>query len=195
MKQVWKPGTLLAPVPAALVSCGTLEHPNALTIAWTGIVNSSPAMTYISVRPERYSYELIRQSGEFVINLTTKSLVRAADFCGVRSGRDHDKFALCHLTPEPAELVSAPLIAESPLSLECRVQQILPLGSHHLFLAEILAVRVEESLIGADGKLRLDRAGLIAYTHGEYFALGEQLGSFGYSVRKKTKKRRAPAKH
>lgn len=184
-KLVWKPGALLAPSPPALVSCGTVEAPNLLTIAWTGIVNTRPAMTYISVRPERYSYGLIRESGEFVINLTTVGLVRAADFCGVRSGRELDKFAHCGLTPVPASEVSAPLIEQSPLSLECRVKQILPLGSHEMFLSEIVAVDVDEQLVDREGKLHLSRAGLAAYAHGEYFALGERLGTFGFSVRKK----------
>ena len=188
-KLVWKPGALLAPSPPALVSCGTVEAPNLLTIAWTGIVNTRPAMTYISVRPERYSYGLIRESGEFAINLTTVGLVRAADFCGVRSGRELDKFAHCGLTPVPASEVSAPLIEQSPLSLECRVKQILPLGSHEMFLSEIVAV--DEQLVDREGKLHLSRAGLAAYAHGEYFALGERLGTFGFSVRKKPPRKQA----
>ncbi len=184
-KVVWKPGTLLSPLPAVLVSCGTMEKPNVLTIAWTGIVNSDPAMTYISVRKERFSHSLIEQSGEFVINLTTAALIRATDLCGVKSGRDTDKFALARLTPEPASVLSCPMIAESPLSLECRVTQVLPLGSHDMFLAKIEAVDVEESLLDEKGKLHLSRCGLLAYSHGEYFAQGRRLGSFGCSVRKK----------
>lgn len=184
-KAVWKPGTLLSPVPPALVSCGTLEAPNALTIAWTGIVNTNPAMTYISVRPERYSHSIIQSSGEFVINLTTTALVRAADFCGVKSGRDTDKFAACGLTAEPASQLSAPMVAQSPLSIECRIRQVIPLGSHDMFLAEIVAVNVDESLVDKAGKLHLSRAGLAAYAHGEYFELGKPLGTFGFSVRKK----------
>lgn len=184
-KQVWKPATLLAPVPPAIVSCGTLEAPNMLTIAWTGIVNSSPAMTYISVRPERFSYELIKKYGEFVINLPTAALLTATDLCGVKSGRDTDKFALCNLTPEAASQVSAPMVAESPLSIECRVKQVLPLGSHDMFLAEILAVNVDSALLDKSGKLHLASAGLIAYAHGEYFELGKSIGTFGFSVRKK----------
>ena len=143
----WKGSTLLAPVPAALVSCGTMENPNALTVAWTGITCSDPPMTYISVRPERYSYEIIKNSGEFVINLTTGAMARATDFCGVRSGREMDKLAAAGLTAEPANEVSAPVITQSPLSLECRVRQIIPLGSHDMFLAEIVAVDVEEKLL------------------------------------------------
>lgn len=184
----WKGSTLLAPVPAALVSCGTMENPNALTVAWTGITCSDPPMTYISVRPERYSYEIIKNSGEFVINLTTGAMARATDFCGVRSGREMDKPAAAGLTVEPANAVSAPVITQSPLSLECRVRQIIPLGSHDMFLAEIVAVDVEEKLLDEAGKLRLEKAGLMAYSHGEYFAMGKKIGSFGYSVRKKRPK-------
>ena len=184
----WKGSTLLAPVPAALVSCGTMENPNALTVAWTGITCSDPPMTYISVCPERYSYEIIKNSGEFVINLTTGAMARATDFCGVRSGREMDKLAAAGLTAEPANAVSAPVITQSPLSLECRVRQIIPLGSHDMFLAEIVAVDVEEKLLDEAGKLRLEKAGLMAYSHGEYFAMGKKIGSFGYSVRKKRPK-------
>ncbi len=186
-KQLWKPNTLIAPVPPAMVSCGTLERPNIITVAWTGIINSNPPMTYISVRPERYSHRIISEAGEFVVNLTTRELVRAADFCGVRSGRDLNKFEALSLTPFPGSTVSAPLIAESPLSFECKVTEVKRLGSHDMFLALITGVQVEESLIDKNGKLRLDRAGLAAFAHGEYFALGERLGSFGYSVRKKSK--------
>ncbi|MEG0614896.1 MAG: flavin reductase family protein [Oscillospiraceae bacterium] len=184
-KVVWKAGTLLAPVPAVMVTCGTLEKPNVLTIAWTGIVNTIPPMTYISVRPERHSYGIIKASGEFVINLTTVELCRAADFCGVKSGSDTDKFAARNLSVEPSSELSAPILAESPLSLECRVKQVLPLGSHDMFLAEIVAVNVDEKLIDKAGKLDLHRANLLAYAHGEYFKLGEKIGSFGFSVRKK----------
>ena len=185
-KVVWKPGTLLAPVPAVMVSCGTMEKSNIITIAWTGIVNSDPAMTYISVRPSRYSYDLIRESGEFVINLTNDKLIRATDLCGVKSGRDGDKFQLAKLTKEPASQLACPMIAESPISLECRVKQVMPLGSHDMFLAEIVAVNVDESLLDEKGKLHLSRASLMSYSHGEYFGQGRRLGSFGCSVRKKT---------
>ena len=184
-KQRWNPGALLAPVPAVLVSCGTAEAPNLLTVAWTGIVCSQPATTYISLRPERHSYGIIRESGEFVINLTTKDMVRAVDFCGVRSGRDTDKFARCGLTPEAAEPLRCPAVGESPVQLLCKVTQVLPLGSHDMFLARIVGVQVDPALLDGQGKLHLDRANLLAYAHGEYFALGEKLGSFGYSVRKK----------
>lgn len=194
-KVVWKPGTLLAPLPAVLVSCGSMEKPNVLTIAWTGIVNSDPAMTYISVRKERFSHSLIEKSGEFVINLTTAALIRATDLCGVKSGRDTDKFALARLTPQPASALCCPMIAESPLSLECRVTQVLPLGSHDMFLAKIEAVDVEESLLDEKGKLHLSRCGLLSYAHGEYFAQGRRLGGFGCSVRKKTAgPKRGPAR-
>ena len=184
-KIVWPGGALLAPVPAALVTCGSLEKPNVLTVAWTGIVNSTPPKTYISLRPERYSYEIIRETGEFVINLSTQALARAAYFCGVRSGRQVDKFEKMGLTALPASAVSAPLLGESPLSLECRVFQTIELGSHTMFLADIVAVDVEDALVDEKGKLHLERADLISYAHGEYFALGRKLGTFGYTVRKK----------
>lgn len=184
-KIAWKPGTMLSPLPAVMVSCGTMEKPNIITIAWTGIVNSDPPMTYVSVRKERFSHDLIAQSGEFVINLTTASLTRATDLCGVKSGRDTDKFALAKLTAEPATKVSAPMIAQSPVSLECKVKQVLELGSHDMFLAEIVAVNVEESLLDEKGKLHLTKCGLLSYSHGEYFAQGKRIGSFGSSVRKR----------
>ena len=188
-KLIWRGGALLAPLCPALVTCGTMENPNVLTVAWTGIVNTLPPKTYISVRPERHSYGLIEQSGEFVINLPTASLLRAVDFCGVRSGRDMDKFAAAGLTPAPSGL-RCPLIDESPLCLECRVTDKLELGSHTMFLADILATRVDPSLVDRQGKLHLDRCGLAAFAHGEYFALGEKLGTFGFSVKKKAKKGR-----
>lgn len=187
-KVTWGGGTLLAPVPPALVTCGTMEHPNVLTIAWTGIINTIPAKTYISVRPERYSYSMIEETGEFAINLPTAACVRAVDLCGVKSGRNLNKFELTGLTPVPASQVSCPILAESPLSLECRVVEKIPLGSHDMFLAEIVAMDVNEELLDQHGKLHLDRAGLLAYAHGEYFELGKKLGSFGYSVRKKHRK-------
>ena len=186
-KVQWKPGTLLAPVPAVLVSCGTMEKPTALTIAWTGIICSDPAKTYISVRPERNSYNIIKESGEFVVNLPTESLVRAIDWCGVKSGRDVDKFAAMHLTAVPAAKVGTVLVEESPVNLECKVTQVIPLGSHDLFLAECVAVDVDERLLDESGRLCLNKAKLIVYSHGDYLALGRKLGSFGYSVRKKKK--------
>lgn len=189
-KRSLKPGALVSPVPPVLVSCGTAERPNILTIAWTGIVNTIPPMTYISVRPQRYSYPLIRESGAFVINLATRSLVRAADWCGVRSGAKEDKFAACGLTPELLPDFPVPAIAESPVQFCCRVREVIPLGSHDMFLADIVGMYVDEQYVDPAGKLRLDRAGLLTYSHGEYFALGEKLGTFGFSVRKPVKKRR-----
>lgn len=185
-----KGGALLAPVPAVLVSCGSMEKPNLFTVAWTGITNTQPPKTYISVRKSRYSYDLIKASGEFVINLTTASMVRAVDFCGVRSGRDLDKFAHCALTPIAASEVSAPMVEECPLSIECRVTDVIELGSHDLFLADIVGVSADDTLINENGRLMLDRADLMAYCHGEYFTLGKKIGKFGFSVQKKKKKRR-----
>ena len=187
-KQVWKPATLLSHLPAALVTCGTVEEPNVLTIAWTGIINSSPAMTYISVRPERWSHHLIAESGEFVINVTTADLVRAADFCGVRSGKDTDKFEEMKLTALPASKVSAPILAQSPVSLECKVTEVKHLGSHDMFIAEIVAIQVEDKYIDETGRLDLRKAGVMFYSHGEYFAQGKKIGQMGYSVKKKRTK-------
>lgn len=187
------PGTLLAPVPPALVSCGDMEHPNLLTVAWTGIVNTHPPMVYVSIRPERYSYGLIEKSGEFVINLPPAALVRAVDLCGVRSGRDVNKWEISGLTPIPSSKVSAPTVEQCPLALECRVERVLPLGSHTMFLARIVALAVEGALVDKSGRLDLAKGELAAYAHGEYFALGKKIGSFGFSVKKKpTKKRGAP---
>lgn len=187
-KQEWKPGNMLYPLPAVMVSCQRPgEKPNIITVAWTGTVCTNPPMVYISVRPERYSYGIIRETGEFVINLTTERLARATDYCGVRSGRDVDKFADMHLTAVPSSHVSAPMIGESPVSLECRVKKVEALGSHHMFLAEVKAVHVDEAYLDEKGRLELARTGLLAYSHGEYYGLGKKLGSFGYSVKKKKK--------
>ena len=186
-KDIWKPGTVIYPVPAVMVSCGTMEQKNIITVAWTGTVNSDPAMTYVSIRPSRHSYNIIKETGEFVINLVTERLTYACDFCGVRSGRDVDKFAQCHLTPEQAQTVSAPMIAECPVSLECRVTDTKELGTHTVFEAEITGVNVDERFLDSKGKLNLQQCGLMAYAHGEYFALGRKLGNFGDSVRKKKK--------
>lgn len=186
-KQEWKPGNMLYPVPAVMVSCQSRnqeEKPNIITVAWTGTVCSDPPMVYISVRPDRHSYQIIKESGEFVINLTSEKLVRATDYCGVKSGRDTDKWKEMGLTPVPASKVSAPLIAESPVNLECRVTEVKDLGSHHMFLAEVVAVDADEEYINAAGKFELSKAGLVAYSHGEYYSLGNLLGTFGYSVRK-----------
>ena len=190
-KQTWKGSTLLNPEPPVLVSCGSMEAANLITIGWTGTICTQPSMVSISVRPERYSYQLIKDSGEFVINLPTRKLVRAVDWCGVKSGRDYDKFAEMKLTPLPASTVSCPILAESPVNLECQVTQVIPLGSHDLFLAKVTAVDVDKALLDEKGKLCLERADLIVYSHGEYFSLGKRLGTFGYSVRKKA----APQRH
>ncbi len=189
VRERWKPGTLIYPLPAVLVSCGaTPEEYNLLTVAWTGTVCTNPPMCSISLRPERHSYEIIRRTGAFVINLTTQALARATDWCGVRSGRDCDKFREAGLTPLPSDRVEAPLVVESPVNIECRVRQRLPLGSHDLFLAEVVGVQVDPAYIDpATGRFDLERAGLIAYSHGEYFALGRSLGRFGWSVRKKSR--------
>ena len=184
-KVTWKAGTMLYPLPPVMVSFGTMEKSNIITVAWTGTVNSEPPMTYVSVRPERYSYGLIKETGEFVINLTTDRLVWNADFCGVKSGRDVDKFALPGLTAIAASEVSAPMIEESPVNIECRVERSMLLGSHEMFLAKIIAVNVSEKLLDAKGVLHLEKAGLAATAHGKYFTLGRQVGSFGYSVKKR----------
>lgn len=184
-KVQWKGGALLAPIPPVMVSCGSMEQHNIITVAWTGIVNTIPPKTYISIRPSRHSYSIIRDSGEFAINLTTAALVKSADFCGIYTGRKVDKFTRCHLTPEPSATLACPLIGESPLSLECRVSQIIPLGTHDMFLADIVGVEVDPTLLDKDGKLHLERAGLAAFAHGEYYELGRRLGTFGFSVKKK----------
>ncbi len=183
----WRGGTLLAPVPPALVTCKDGDRENVLTIAWTGILNSDPPKTYISVRPSRYSYDIIRKSGVFAINLTTKDLVRAADWCGVCTGAKVDKFERCRLSRENASEIDCPILTDSPLTLECRVSDVLSLGSHDMFMADIVAIDVDEALLSEDGKLHLERAGLVAYSHGEYFELGKRLGKFGYAVAKKKK--------
>lgn len=179
-------GTLLAPLPAVLVSCGDGEKQNLITIAWTGILCTKPAKTYISVRPERFSYDIIKNSGEFVINLPSADLVKAVDWCGVRSGKTEDKWTHCGLTPEPCpDLQYAPAVQQCPVSVACRLDRIVPLGSHDMFIADILSVSVDETLLGKDGKLDYEKADLVAYSHGSYYKLGKYLGSFGYSVRKK----------
>ena len=186
-KQVWRGGNMLYPLPAVMVSCADASGASDIvTVAWTGTICTNPPMLYVSIRPERASYQLIRESGEFVVNLTTRRLQRACDWCGVRSGRDYDKWAECGLTPAPAaKLELAPVIAESPVNIECKVTEVKELGSHHMFLASVEAVQVDEGLVDEKGRLDLARAGLTAYSHGEYFELGRRLGTFGYSVRKK----------
>ncbi len=188
----WKPGTMIYPLPAVMVSCGSeTSSYNILTVAWTGTVCTAPAMTYISIRKERHSYNIVKDTGEFVINLTTEKLAFATDFCGVRSGRDVDKFTYLGLTPQPGSVVKAPLINESPVNIECRVTQIIELGSHDMFLAEVVAVNVDEQYIDESGKFRLESAKPICYSHGSYYGLTKELGTFGYSVMKpKTKKKR-----
>jgi len=185
-KQVWKPSTLLNPVPVVMVTCvGADKKPNIITLAWVGTVNTKPPMISISIRKERYSYQLIKDTGQFVVNLTTKKLARAADFCGVKSGRDVDKFKAAKLTQEKASIVNVPLIAESPVNIECVVKNTIELGTHVLFIAEIVAVNIDEKLLDENGKLCLEKADLICYSHGEYWSLGESLGYFGFSVTKR----------
>lgn len=185
-KVVWKPGTMVYPLPAVMVSCGTEKDGyNIITVAWTGTICTDPAMAYISVRPDRHSYDLIKKSGEFVINLTTKDLVKATDWCGVKSGRDFDKFKEMKLTPVKATKVSSPLIEECPINIECRVTEIKELGSHHMFLAEVLAVNASEKYLDRHtGAFDMDRAGLISYIHGKYYGSSAPLGKFGYSIQK-----------
>lgn len=192
-KQYWRGGNMLYPVPAVMVSCARPgEKPNIITVAWAGTVCSSPAMLSVSVRKERYSYDIIRETGNFVVNLVNRDLVYATDYCGVKSGRDVDKFKEMKLTPLESRYVDAPGIEESPVNLECKVTQIIPLGTHDMFLAEIVGVTVDEKYMDERGKFRLNDTGLVSYSHGEYFELGKKLGSFGYSVKKprKTARRR-----
>ena len=185
-KEYWKPGNMLYPVPAVMVSCGRKgEKPNIITVAWAGTGCSDPPMVSISVRKERYSYEIIRETGEFVINLVNRELVRAADYCGVKSGRDTDKFKEMGLTAQPSRYVGAPGIGESPVNLECRVTNRLELGSHDMFLARVEGVAIDGKYMDEKGKFHLNDSGLVSYSHGEYFELGKKLGSFGWSVRKK----------
>jgi Conserved protein/domain typically associated with flavoprotein oxygenases, DIM6/NTAB family len=187
-KEFWKPGNMLYPLPAVMVSCQEEgKRPNIITIAWTGTVCTNPAMVYISVRPERYSYDIIKNSGEFVINLTTKKMVKAVDYCGVKSGRDVDKFKEMKLTPVQANLVNAPLIGESPVNIECKVKEIVKLGSHDMFLANVVGVNIDSSYMNKNGKFQLNKSDLVIYSHGEYYNFGELLGSFGYSIKKTSK--------
>ena len=190
-KIIWKAGNMLYPLPAVLVSCGTIEKPNIITIAWTGTVNTNPPMVSISVRKERFSYDLIKSSGAFVINLPTKELVKAVDWCGVRSGKDYDKFKSMNLTPIPSSTVEAPAVQECPVNIECTIKQAIELGSHTMFIAEITAVQAEEKYLDKNtGKFDLRQTEPIAYLHGSYYTLGENLGRFGFSVRKKRNKRK-----
>lgn len=187
-KQSWKAGNMLNPVPAVMVSVADQNHrPNIITVAWAGTVCTNPPMVSISVRPSRYSYEIIEKTGEFVINLTNEKLAKACDYCGVVSGRDVDKFKKTGLTPVPVEHVKAPAIAESPVNIACRVVESHPFGSHTMFVAEVLGVTVDDAYLDETGKFDINGTGLIMYSHGEYFALGKKLGKFGYSVQKKKK--------
>lgn len=186
MKQSWKPGTMVYPVPAALVSCGDSRRSNLVTVAWTGTICTNPAMTYISLRPERYSHAIISEQMEFTINLTTAAMARAVDWCGVRSGRDCDKWAATGLTPTEGVMVRCPAVAESPLSVECRVRQIVSLGSHDMFMAEVVNILADDRFIDpATGTFHLSQAGMMAWSHGHYWSLADDLGHFGFSVRKK----------
>ena len=187
-KVTWKAGTFIYPLPAVMVSCGTMKKSNIITVAWTGIINTNPAMVYISVRQERYSYELIKKQKEFVINLTTKNLVRATDWCGVKTGAKVDKFKEMRLHKEKAQYVSCPMIEESPVSVECKVKEIKHLGSHDMFIAEVLAIHADEAYINEKGAFDISKCNLITYANGNYFALGKKLGKFGFSVKKKKKR-------
>ncbi len=179
-KECWKGSVITSPLPPTMVTCGTVDTPNVFTVAWTGILNTHPPVTYISVRPERYSYGLIKESGEFVINLTTEQLVRAADYCGVKSGRNTDKFKDMNLTAQAANKISAPILAESPVNIECKVRDIIELGTHHMFIADIVAVDAAIELLDDKGRLALDKANLAAYAHGEYFSLGKKAWYFWF---------------
>ena len=186
-KTIFKPGTLIYPLPAILVSCGADESEyNVMTASWVGTICSDPAMCYVSIRLERHSHAIIERTGEFVLNLTNEDLAFATDWCGVRSGKDYNKFAEMHLTPQRGEKVAAPIILESPLSIECKVKQIVPLGSHDMFIADVVNVQADDRYINPEtGEFQLDKAKLIAYSHGHYYKLGDEIGRFGWSVRKK----------
>ena len=186
-KVTWRGGALIAPLPPTMVSCGDMENSNIITIGWTGILNTIPPKTYISVRPTRHSHAMIKEGGEFVINLTPGSLVKAADYCGIYTGKKVDKFEKCKLTKAPATQVACPIIEECPINIECRVTEVISLGSHDMFMADIVAVNVDEEIVDKDGKMHLDKAGLTAYAHGEYFELGKKIGYFGFSAAKKKK--------
>lgn len=185
-KEFWKAGNMLYPLPAVMISCQKEnEKPNIITVSWTGTICTNPAMVYISVRPERHSYSIIKESGEFVINIGTKELVKAVDYCGVRSGKNVDKFKDMKLTPGKSTVIHAPFIEEAPINIECRVQDILPLGSHHMFIAKVEGVHVDKQYIDEKGKFHLEEAKPIVYSHGEYYGLDGILGTFGFSVKKK----------
>lgn len=189
-KVTWKPGTFLYPLPVVMVSCGTMEKSNIITVAWTGIINTDPAMVYISVRPTRYSYQIIKESKEFVINLTTKDLAYATDWCDVKTGAKVDKFKEMKLTKEKANFLKCPMIKESPVSVECKVKEIKELGSHHMFIAEVVAINADEKYIDDKGAFDISKCNLIAYSNGKYNELGKKVGKFGYSVQKNKKRRK-----
>ena len=185
-KEVWKSGNMLYPLPAVMVSCQRDgEKPNIITLAWAGTICSDPAMVSVSIRPERYSYDIIKETKEFVINLTTRDLTYATDYCGVKSGRDVDKYKEMNLTPQAANEVKCPIIAESPVNIECRLKEIVKLGSHDMFIADVVCVDVSKNLLDENGKFDMQKADMMAYCHGEYFSLGEKLGKFGYSIKKR----------
>ena len=184
-RQIWKPGTLVYPVPAVLITCSDGKKDNVFTVAWTGTICSDPAMTFISVRKERFSYDIIKNTGEFCINLTTKELAFATDYCGVRSGKNLDKFKEMKLTKEKCSVINVPMIKESPITIECKVQDIKELGSHDMFIAQVVAINVDDKYIDDTGRFDMQKCNLIAYSHGEYYELGEKIGKFGYSVKKK----------
>jgi len=185
-KITWKPGTMLSPLPPALISCGSMDKPNVMTAAWTGIICTEPTLVYVSIRPSRYSNEIIRKTQEFVINVPSVKIAKAVDWCGVKSGRNVDKFKETGLTPIACSKVAAPQIKEAPISLECKVKQITSYGTHDMFLAEVVAVDVDDEYIGQKNELNLDKAELLAYAHGFYYALGKKIGKFGWSVEKKS---------
>ena len=186
-RKIWKAGTFIYPLPAVMVSCGTMDKSNIITVAWTGILNTNPAMCYISVRPERYSYNLIKEQGEFVINLTNEKLAYATDWCGVKTGSKVDKFKEMHLTKEKAQFVKCPIIKESPVAIECRVKEVRELGSHHMFVAEVLSIDADEKYIDEKGAFDISKCNLIAYSNGHYYSLGKKIRRFGFSVQKKKK--------
>lgn len=187
-REIWKAGTLVYPIPAVMVTSGTFENANIMTVAWTGIINTNPAMCYISVRPERYSYNLIKENGEFVINLTNEKLAYATDWCGVRSGSKYDKFKEMKLTKENGKFVKCPLIKESPVAVECKVKEIKELGSHHMIIADVLSIDADKKYIDENGAFDISKCNLIAYSNGGYYSLGKKIGKFGFSVAKKKKK-------
>ena len=189
-KVMWKPGTFIYPIPAAMISCGDMENSNIMTVAWTGIACTNPAKVYISIRPERYSYNIIKESGEFVINLTNEELAYKTDWCGVKSGKNVDKFKEMNLHKEKANFVKCPMIEESPVSIECKVCEIKELGSHHMFLADVLAINADEKYIDENGAFDISKCNLIAYANGGYYSLGKKQGKFGFSVQKKKSKKR-----